>query len=296
MIVYKREIVFFIIAALAAMSAVWYFFGNIKEEKLAMRTDLYSLFIPTPDAVLVVNKPSLFGKIILAQQPIYNTFRSKIPEIYLSLIRENTEISSFLYLYYPQGTIFYAKINDQHIHSIEKIINTTFHSFAPQKQKKGTITYVYYPDSGNRFFGYYYHKGIWVASYSKKLLEETASRQLSGTASLSSELTEIRKQFDANAPLNLAIQSKSLNLSITQNDSILWKIPDQWLAVDLFYHEGNICYFSSLPYQETADTLYAKITDTLSVRLHTLFPQLDIKTQFTRERTNIYFTGCNAPN
>ena len=39
----------------------------------------------------------------------------------------------------------------------------------------------------------------------------------------------LRKTLDSNAPLNLMIQSKLLDLYVKANDSTLWRISDRWL-------------------------------------------------------------------
>ena len=45
----KREIVTFVIAALATLVAVWFFLGKMQKEKDTVRTDLYTLVAPASD-------------------------------------------------------------------------------------------------------------------------------------------------------------------------------------------------------------------------------------------------------
>ena len=165
----KREIVTFVIAALATLVAVWFFLGKMQKEKKAVRTDLYMLVAPESDAVLRVNRPSAFAKYILSREREHAAFASKIPEIYLSVIRNNPDLPPMLFSFHPQGVVLYMQADGQTIGRIEK--NTL------QKQVKEDITFTYYPEAGNHFFGYYRYQGIWVASYSKKLLEEVARIQ-----------------------------------------------------------------------------------------------------------------------
>ena len=56
----KREIVTFVIAALATLVAVWFFLGKMQKEKDTVRTDLYTLVAPASDAILSVNRPAAF--------------------------------------------------------------------------------------------------------------------------------------------------------------------------------------------------------------------------------------------
>lgn len=292
---YKREIALFIITALATLSAVYFFFGDMKKGMDVAQTDLYTLTASSPEAILTVNRPAAFAKIILTKKPVYQAFAAETPEIFLSIIRKNTAIPALQLSYHPQGVVMYAKVDKEIAGHIEnEILRNTFGSFEPQKQKKDDITFTYFPATGNRFFGYYQYNGIWVASYSKKLLEEVADIQKNNKSHLSKEQLEIHKNLDRNAPLNLMIQSEKLNLYVNTSDSTRWKINDRWLGADLFESEGNICYFSSLPYHAPADTLFRNIGDTLSLRLEQYFPQLHISSQSYEEDGKVYYTGCTS--
>ena len=212
---YKREIVLFIITALATLSAVYYFFGDMEEGKNVAQTDLYTLTAPSPAAILSVNRPAAFAKLILTKQPVYQAFASEIPEIFLSIVQKNTAIPALQFSFHTQGVVMYAKADKSTVDNIEnKILKSSFGAFEPQKQKKGEITFTYFPDAGNRFFGYYQYEGIWVASYSKKLLEEVATMQTYHTNQLQKEQIHLCKSLDRNAPLNLLIRSEKLNLYV----------------------------------------------------------------------------------
>lgn len=132
------------------------------------QTDLYTLTAPSPEAILTVNRPAVFAGMILSKKPVYQAFASEIPEIFLSIIRKNKELSALQLSFHTQGVVMYAKADKNTVSHIEsEILSSTFASFAPQKQTKGEITFIYFPDTDNRFFGYYQYNGIWVASYSK---------------------------------------------------------------------------------------------------------------------------------
>lgn len=291
--IYRREIVITILTALATLSAVCYFFGDMKKSKELAQTDLYTLTAPAPEAILAVNRPAVFAKVILTKEPVYQAFASEIPDIYLNIIRKNPEIASLHLSFHPQGVVMYAKADNNIVRQIEEnVLKQAFRSFAPQQQARGGITFTYCPDTGNKFFGYYEYNGVWVASYSKKLLEEVAAIQRKQKNNLSKEQMRLRKTLDNNAPVNLLIQSKLLDLYVKSNDSTQWRVSDRWLAADLFESEGNICYFSSLSYLEPADTLFQTIADTLAVRLEQRFPQLHISNQIYEENGKFFYTGC----
>lgn len=292
---YKREIVIFIIAALATLSAVWYFFGKMEKTKTTAQTDLYTLVAPASEAVLGVNRPDIFAKYMLSDSSVRQVFASRIPPIYLSLIREYPGLPELLFSFHAQGVLFYTKATEAQVSRMEEhSIKKKFSSFAPQKQGIGPVTFIYYPDTGNRFFGYYQYNGIFVASYSRKLLEEVARIQTKPIRYLLPEQETIRRSFDRNAPLNLMFGSDSLNLYVTLSDSTEWRIRGHWLGADLFMSKGNLCYFGSIPYEPEADSLYTALGDTLSLRLKQLFPQLPaVTSQFSIDNGQVLYTGCN---
>ena len=260
----------------------------------AVRADaLADVVIPAVDVGELTAALAVFAKVILTKEPVYQAFASEIPDIYLNIIRKNPEIASLHLSFHPQGGVMYAKADNNIVRQIEEnVLKQAFRSFAPQQQARGGITFTYCPDTGNKFFGYYEYNGVWVASYSKKLLEEVAAIQRKQKNNLSKEQMRLRKTLDNNAPVNLLIQSKLLDLYVKSNDSTQWRISDRWLAADLFESEGNICYFSSLSYLEPADTLFRTIADTLAVRLEQRFPQLHISNQIYEENGKFFYTGC----
>ena len=65
-----------------------------------------------------------------------------------------------------------------------------------------------------------------------------------------------------------------------------------WLGADLFMNENHLCYFGSLPYNSTADSLYTSLGDTLVLRLEQAFPQFKVSNQTARENNRMFYTGC----
>lgn len=131
-----------------------------------------------------------------------------------------------------------------------------------------------------------------MASYSKKLLEEVAQIQRNRQSYLLPDQDRLRKSFDKNAPLNLMVQSDSLDLYVSLSDSTEWGIRKGWLGADLFMNENHLCYFGSLPYNSTADSLYTSLGDTLVLRLEQAFPQFKVSNQTARENNRMFYTGC----
>ena len=118
--IYRREIVITILTALATLSAVCYFFGDMKKSKELAQTDLYTLTAPAPEAILAVNRPAVFAKVILTKEPVYQAFASEIPDIYLNIIRKNPEIASLHLSFHPQGVVMYAKADNNIVRQIEE--------------------------------------------------------------------------------------------------------------------------------------------------------------------------------
>ena len=289
----KREIVTFVIAALATLIAVFLFLGKMQKEKKTVRTDLYTLVPSTSEAILSINRPAAFNKYILSRKPERDAFASKIPEIYLSIIQNSHNLPWTLLSFHPQGVIFYAQTGSNESKQIEKnTLQKAFGSFAPQRQKKNEITFTYYPDAENRFFGYYQYNDVWIASYSKKLLEEVAFIQQNHPNDLPLEQDRLRKSFDLNAPLNLMLQTNSLNLYVPLPDSNKWRIKNGWLGVDLFMNENHLCYFGCLTHNSTTDSSYTLLGDTLALRLEQIFPQFEVSNQITQENSRVFYTGC----
>lgn len=73
------------------------------------QTDLYTLTAPSPEAILTVNRPAVFAGMILSKKPVYQAFASEIPEIFLSIIRKNKELSALQLSFHTQGVVMYAK-------------------------------------------------------------------------------------------------------------------------------------------------------------------------------------------
>lgn len=283
-----------ILTALAMLAAVGFFFKMMEEEKTAMQTNLYTLIAPAPGAIITINRPATFARVMLANQLVYELFASRIPPAFLSIIQEETTASSFILSFHPQGVILYTKADNQRLQTLDKSIPKILsNSFAPQEQIKGDITFHFYPDSGNHFLGYYQYNNIWVASYSRKLLEEVARLQISAKRAASIKQESLLQTLDPNAPLTIMLQADALNLYVSENDSTSWKINDKWLTADLFTSEGNICFFSSIPYHENKDSLYISLADTLSARLNNIFPSLHFSTQTRQNDTLMLYTGCS---
>ena len=85
-------------------------------------------------------------------------------------------------------------------HTAERIfkqLDVSF-TFPAQQREETSVPVRYYPDVDKHFLGCYYHEGIFVASYNRRLLVETVERQQTYPAHVIPELTDlIRKKRQA---------------------------------------------------------------------------------------------------
>lgn len=292
---YQRDIFICILAILATVLAVWCFLGNMTNEKKAIQTDLYALLDTTTSGVLVINRPATFSHMILSQKGLRELFTPFIPDVYLSLIQQNPSLSTVIFSFHKQGVVMYTKADKRSVFSMNKhIFQKRFNTYSPQVKRKNEITFTYYPDAKNRYFGFYQHGNILVASYSKHLLENVAERQLCSHFSANDDLKTLLRTLDHNVPLHVIVPADTLDLYVSANDSTTWKIQDQWLTADIQAEKGRICCIGSLPYHAQIDSLYAPLSDTLTIRLQKRFPSLQIAGQPDIGTEVVYFTTCGT--
>lgn len=292
MTTYQRDIAICILTALATAAAVGYFLGNLDRQKAVEPTDLFTLAPETPDAWLVIERPDVFARLMLSQPKTENLFASRIPAIYLTLIRQQPELEKVLFSFHKQGVIMYAKADESTAYRIDKeILSPAFNAYSPERRTEGKITFIYYPAATDRFLGSYQYRGVFVASFSSKLLEGVAARQQQPC--LPSEAWQKQTvQPGIQAPVSLLIPAASLNLYVLANDSTEWRIRDPWLAADLFTREGHLCAIGVQPYHAALDTFYTPMADTLSLRLGEAFPGVGFHTVADVGNEWVYFTVC----
>lgn len=286
----KRIALLFVIVALLA---VWFFWSALREDKKVEQLNLFHLVASEPTGLMVINRPSIFNNIILTDSISRKIFASFIPELYLSVIEKNKEIPFLLLSFHASGIVLYAKADAEQVLTIEKNIPLLLkdNALIPQEQKVKGIRYTYYPLPENQFWGNFLHEGIWVASYSKKLLEEVAGR-FQTTEVSSSSVDSIIHMFDPTAPVNIVFPVDSLNLCLQQGDSVIWKPEGKWQIADLFVNKENICCFATLP-KLPADSLYKVLSDSLTLYIQTRFPSLQFSHELTPNNGNMYYIGCN---
>ena len=291
----KEDIGIIVLSLLIAAVSASYFLGFLQREKEAETQDLYYLLPTQPKSVLAINQPTAFAHLLLEKTPGVDILQRWIPEAFLYLLRQEPETPFLLFSFHPEGVICYAKANKKQAEALEHdILRTYFSAYEPQEEILHDIRFRYYADTGSRFLGCYQHEGVWVASYSKRLLEQVVRKQLlPQEQSDEDELSPFFRQFDRNATANLLFPSDGWQIQVARHDTILWKYNLPWVCTDLFPSEGNICGFCSFPYAVPNDSLYEAMGDSLAIQLEALFPRLHVTPQTSQDSSEVYFTFCS---
>lgn len=293
----KREIIGLFLTAFVLLTAVGIVLHKLQEKKQTNETDLYSLMASSPHAVISIHHPARFTNEILASEAARKLFASFIPPVFLSVMPHIH--APLLLSFHQQGAVLYVQADAASAKQLEKTAAQSFDAFAPQRQQKEGLTFTFYPDTNNRFFGCYYHDHVWVASFSKKLLEEVAQNQMERkTGGLLAEQPFIRRSLDANVPLNILFRTDMLDLHVTRTDSTKWTPPSQWMGAELFLNENRLHYLSYLAGETApADSLYAAaLGDTLAWRFTQRFPHMQVVQQSTWNDNQIFYNGYFQPS
>lgn len=291
----KEDIGIIVLSLLIAAVSASYFLGFLQREKEAETQDLYYLLPTQPKSVLAINQPTAFAHLLLEKTPGVDILQRWIPEAFLYLLRQEPETPFLLFSFHQEEVICYAKANKKQAEKLEHdILRTYFSAYEPQEETLHDIRFRYYADTGSRFLGCYQHEGVWVASYSKRLLEQVVRKQLlPQEQSDEDELSPFFRQFDRNATANLLFPSDGWQIQVARHDTILWKYNLPWVCTDLFPSEGNICGFCSFPYAVPNDSLYEAMGDSLAIQLEALFPRLHVTPQTSQDSSEVYFTFCS---
>ena len=291
----KEDIGIIVLSLLIAAVSASYFLGFLQREKEAETQDLYYLLPSQPKSVLAINQPTAFAHLLLEKTPGVDILQRWIPEAFLYLLRQQPETPFLLFSFHQEGVICYAKANKKQAEKLEHdILRSYFSAYEPQEETLHDIRFRYYADTGSRFLGCYQHEGVWVASYSKRLLEQVVRKQLLPQEQTDEDsLSPFFRQFDRNATANLLFPSDGWQIQVARHDTILWKYNLPWVCTDLFPSEGNICGFCSFPYAVPNDSLYEAMGDSLAIQLEALFPRLHVTPQTSQDSSEVYFTFCS---
>ncbi|MDF9829552.1 hypothetical protein [Parabacteroides sp. PF5-6] len=293
---YVREIFTALFLILALIAGILYFYQRIQAGKRTELINLHTLIASQPEMIIRLNRPQVVASLILTHKDVKSLFHSVVPGVFLSLIEQSPSSSTPLLSVHPQGILFYTKAEDKDVKRFEKeVFKRHFPAYHPTVEKKDDITYAFYPDTANRFFGYYHHEGVLVAGYNLKLLEEVAVRQQDILRDSTLSLQMERYSSDKQAPMNLFFPVSTFDLHFALNDSVTWHAGKEWFATDIFSSEGKICCYARLEMPQALDSLHLSLAaDTLSRQIERLLPDLEMESQWFQEDNLLNYTGCTS--
>ena len=290
---YAKDIIIVVLTLILACISVSYFFGFLKKEKQTEKEDIFCLIPEDYTSILSVNKPEQLRHMVLEKENGNCIFRKYIPEVFIKLIMYY-DFKYMLLSFHKEGVVCYIQANNGKRKEIERIISESFLPFyAPQEEKKYGIDFKYYPNEGSSFLGCYHHNGLWIASFSKKLLNDVARRQLAGYKDESANpISTSRKEFDNKATANFIVPSNEWHMKLAKGDTVIWEYPSSTINMDIFTSEGNLCSFCSFPCSVPNDSIYTSLGDSIAGKLKLYFPDIELTPQTTSDRKQIYITLC----
>ena len=193
---HRTEIITGLLISVLAIGAIVFFLSRMDREQDIERTDLFDLLLPDPEAILSINKPQAFAAMLKRQPELDASFRGVIPDDYVELLN-HIKYSPVLLAYYPHGIILFYQLSDTH-NEPEKFFKKK-NSFSVKKEG---ILFNYQPKAPQQYLGYYYNKGVCASSYSRKLLEATASVDHGSADQNIQSVKKLRDGLDKNALLN----------------------------------------------------------------------------------------------
>lgn len=292
----KEDIWIIVVSVVIAVVSASCFVAFMKREKQTETEDIYKFLADKPQALLAINNLSAFNHLLLEKDTGYRMLQHWIPDVFLHILQQNKDLPFMLLSFHPEGVVCYAKANNKQKSELEgHILKNYFPAYAPQEKTEHGIHFRYYADAGSRFLGCYRHEGIWVASYSKHLLENIVRKQLLLEKHTGEhDLSTYYSRFDKKATANILIPSEDWQVQIARNDTVLWKYSLPWINADLFPGEGDVCTFCSFPCTVPADSLLNALGDSIASRIGKFLPSLKkITPQTSKDSSEVYFTFCS---
>lgn len=299
-----KDIPFSLLAAVVLIAAVLYFLKGIRSEKVSDKADLFTAVPANSYAVVYLHRTAPFLR-LMQQKAASEVFTRNLPADFLDIIRRLPSQKSCLIAFCEEGSIFYTNPSEKQLSTLRKEVFLPLSSgYPPQLHRFGGNEIQYYPLKGNEFLGCYYREGILVCSRNKKLLEQSIIQSRYPAPALTA-IDVLQKRINPNAPANLLFRAGRYHLDVWPDSTVDPIANGDWLSADLSLHEGELCAFGVLPSSALLptdslllsdnDSLHHALSDTLALRLGTLFPQLHIEAQITGENGHIYYSACGKP-
>lgn len=286
-----RDLIWICLLATIAFTGIRTLSRKINEGQTLDEVHPFTLITEQPQAVFCLNQPQTLQLMLPAVPAIQRLLLAYLPENPLCQAEQIGELTPFTLVYYPEGEVWMATLTEREARQLWKQLDAS-HDFAAQEQTELTIPVRYYPERGRRFLGSYYHQGIFVASYNRRLLRDAIKQQLQ-LHTADPALAELQTLKTTNAPLQLLLPSERLFPADALHETAS---AHPWLSLPLFFNEGNLCCFQEWPLPTSIpDSLLTThwiepLRDSLSLRLKPLLPGVQIELEATKEEKSAYFS------
>lgn len=294
----SHDIVWLLILTVLALTGIRLLYQRIHTTRTGGEVNPYALLIQPPQAILHIHRPQLLQLMLPSLPDVEQLIQRHLPEMALCQTTGLGTLPAFTLIYYPQGEVWLATVTSHEAQALWNRLDQT-HAYAAEEQREESVTVRYYAEQGKRFLGCYYHQGVFVATYDRKLLRATIRQQLYSTQHPGVPSLGIVGKLSTDAPLQLLLPRQLLVPdSLLQSFSPAGKALEPWLSLPLFFHEGTLCGWQEWPLpSEIPDSLVTTewlnpLRDSLQQQIVPLLPGLTLDLQATHDEQNAYFTLC----
>lgn len=293
---HSKKILIYIFLFSAIALSLFYFFLSLQKRQMSEKINLFGLLLPESESILVLNQPEYLNE-LLKNDTARLLLSETVPGKVLTLIKEIPENNIKILSFHGGEVLIYSHADRKKTEQLKLTLFTALSPYPAQEEIiSGKIKAYFYALPGKRFFGYYTRNGVFVAGFSRKLLEKVALRQIllekSKVVISSAWLTASRK-LNRNVPLNLLFSTAPLRLSLCI-DSTERSLSDFTLAADLYYKKDRLCCFGSVPLIQLEDSLYFQLAEKISSQVERLYPRLKIKTFLEVENNQLFYSVCGT--
>ncbi|MCC8143281.1 MAG: hypothetical protein LUD02_12500 [Tannerellaceae bacterium] len=285
---YGKEIMIGLLATILTGLAIFYYSNRLQAGRLAENTDWHTYIADHPYALLQINRPSVVTSLVFSDTITKNIFRKYLPAPAIQIITTKNPALPLYISFHTNGELLYIKASEQQFNKLHnEVLNSYFKFYQPETEMIEAIKVEFYPAGGNRFFGSFYHQGMWVGSFSRKLLEESIRHM----ASSSPVAKETNKSFDPNSPLNLFLVSDSIRQYMESNfisEQVKW---DKWMVADIFVNEQSLCFFTQTPDIPETDSIRACYLHAMDTYLSGI-AQRPVQGELSTNEENTYYSSC----
>lgn len=283
----RRDIAACLGAFLLVVGIVSYFFGSLERNREAEEVDLYAALPDGLECLLASDGQASVRQLIRQESPLGKVLAVHLPTRLVRLL-EAAPACPWLLTFHEEGILLCLKTEEKRLRRWEQeLLRPLFGSYVPQRRKVGDVAYLFYPDTANRFLATYRQAGLWVGSYSKRLLE-TSVRQLTAPAveRTGQEPVRLARLSRQKVPLRLVVPADSLGIGLSG-----WAVADFYVG-----EEGETCCIGQLPSPiggMAGDSLCLAMSEQLVSNLLDRFPMLDtLRCMPDRGEEILYFSLC----